>query len=262
MSVDPTFQARSAVPSRSRRGRKGGSAPSLRSGAAALVALATFVATPAAAATLTYTLSGVFPMFGADTSTVGTDGQFSSSKTLEELAPSFAASLGVLKSVTIEETLGASTQVSWVPILAPGTSNFVFPPSVGINLQVESEIRAPLNAALGYGAVTAMSSNIFALSDSFQNSFTKTSVFSDAGAMDAFLSTSAPLTIYRTADVLGHFGHVVRASAGAYAAYQTVITYDYDPADTAPAPEPATWALMIAGFGLTGVTLRRRRAVA
>ncbi|HEX4710167.1 PEPxxWA-CTERM sorting domain-containing protein, partial [Phenylobacterium sp.] len=26
-------------------------------------------------------------------------------------------------------------------------------------------------------------------------------------------------------------------------------------------PEPATWALMIAGFGLTGVTLRRRRAM-
>jgi len=27
-------------------------------------------------------------------------------------------------------------------------------------------------------------------------------------------------------------------------------------------PEPATWALMIAGFGLAGVSLRRRRAVA
>ena len=27
-------------------------------------------------------------------------------------------------------------------------------------------------------------------------------------------------------------------------------------------PEPATWALMISGFGLAGATLRRRRAVA
>ncbi len=25
-------------------------------------------------------------------------------------------------------------------------------------------------------------------------------------------------------------------------------------------PEPATWALMIAGFGLTGVSMRRRKA--
>jgi hypothetical protein len=27
----------------------------------------------------------------------------------------------------------------------------------------------------------------------------------------------------------------------------------------APAPEPATWAMMILGFGLAGTTLRRRR---
>jgi len=32
--------------------------------------------------------------------------------------------------------------------------------------------------------------------------------------------------------------------------------------DTAPVPEPATWALMIMGFGTAGAMLRRRRAVA
>jgi hypothetical protein len=29
----------------------------------------------------------------------------------------------------------------------------------------------------------------------------------------------------------------------------------------APVPEPATWAMMIAGFGLAGAVMRRRRAV-
>ena len=37
----------------------------------------------------------------------------------------------------------------------------------------------------------------------------------------------------------------------------------FDPLDTpANAPEPATWALMLAGFGMAGAALRRRRALA
>lgn len=35
---------------------------------------------------------------------------------------------------------------------------------------------------------------------------------------------------------------------------------DPDAPPSAPVPEPATWALMIAGFGLVGLTLRRRSA--
>jgi hypothetical protein len=31
--------------------------------------------------------------------------------------------------------------------------------------------------------------------------------------------------------------------------------------EAAPVPEPAAWALMIAGFGLAGAALRRRRTV-
>jgi hypothetical protein len=40
------------------------------------------------------------------------------------------------------------------------------------------------------------------------------------------------------------------------------LTYIYDPTVTTPGgvPEPTTWALLIAGFGLTGVQFRRRRA--
>ena len=32
--------------------------------------------------------------------------------------------------------------------------------------------------------------------------------------------------------------------------------------DPAPAPEPATWAMMVGGFGLAGVAMRRRRKAA
>ncbi|PZQ55625.1 MAG: hypothetical protein DI570_22025 [Phenylobacterium zucineum] len=50
-----------------------------------------------------------------------------------------------------------------------------------------------------------------------------------------------------------HFGYVVRAT----------FDWDNDPmAAPSAAPEPATWALMIGGFGMAGATLRRRRSLA
>jgi hypothetical protein len=47
-------------------------------------------------------------------------------------------------------------------------------------------------------------------------------------------------------------------------ALQVRANFDWDnnPVVAAPAPEPATWALMLGGFGLAGAALRRRRATA
>ncbi len=39
-------------------------------------------------------------------------------------------------------------------------------------------------------------------------------------------------------------------------------TVDIPPNPTAPVPEPQTWLLLVAGFGLTGLAQRRRKAVA
>ncbi|MDE2619485.1 MAG: PEPxxWA-CTERM sorting domain-containing protein, partial [Sphingomonadales bacterium] len=48
------------------------------------------------------------------------------------------------------------------------------------------------------------------------------------------------------------------ASAG----YIQSLTLFDSPTQTAAVPEPATWALMMAGFGLVGAALRRRKAIA
>lgn len=39
------------------------------------------------------------------------------------------------------------------------------------------------------------------------------------------------------------------------------ITFTYTPTETGAVPEPATWAMMLAGFGLIGAGMRRRTSV-
>ena len=44
------------------------------------------------------------------------------------------------------------------------------------------------------------------------------------------------------------------------ASSNAVLYYTSKPPVTSPVPEPATWAMMIAGFGLVGAAMRRRKA--
>jgi hypothetical protein len=51
------------------------------------------------------------------------------------------------------------------------------------------------------------------------------------------------------------------AATGSLQTYAPVIRFDVSPQATAVVPEPATWALMLLGFGAMGWALRRREAM-
>jgi hypothetical protein len=72
-------------------------------------------------------------------------------------------------------------------------------------------------------------------------------------------STSAPVDGWRTTIVRWNSGDLTQAALALNAyGYPQQVAYD----DIAlSVPEPSTWAMLIAGFGLAGAALRRRRYV-
>ena len=58
----------------------------------------------------------------------------------------------------------------------------------------------------------------------------------------------------------GDFGGGLNSGWGEFSGYVPVYIHTDFIATTA-VPEPASWALLIMGFGLTGATMRRRRGV-
>ncbi len=60
----------------------------------------------------------------------------------------------------------------------------------------------------------------------------------------------------------GDVDNFLNTSWGEYSGYVPVYIHQDFIAESTAVPEPASWAMLIAGFGLIGATLRRRRAVA
>lgn len=60
---------------------------------------------------------------------------------------------------------------------------------------------------------------------------------------------------------LGFSGTPMPADDDFCGSVRYTLTYDYTPVGAA-VPEPATWAMMVLGFGLAGAAIRRRRAAA
>ena len=80
-----------------------------------------------------------------------------------------------------------------------------------------------------------------------------------------FLNGTNALRLLMNDTSAGQAGNLLNGPAGpAFTTdYNFAATVTYDaPIGPGPVPEPATWALMIGGFGMAGAMLRRRRAVA
>lgn len=224
----------------------------------ALLALALVTAggAPAAAAIKTIVLTGDLPTHSYETGASDTVTPYDDSAAYSELAPSFDSSLGELRKVVITETLTAVATSSWTPIFRPGTNQVVIPPVADISVAYASSLGAPLDIDLGMTGASAFAS-IDDIDDSSAITTTKTVKLSGASTLSAFLDTSGPLYFVRTYTASGGLGRVQSASTGAGGGYKTTIAYFYKPFGAA-VPEPASWALLIGGFGLAGAALRRR----
>ena len=58
-----------------------------------------------------------------------------------------------------------------------------------------------------------------------------------------------------------HYAFNIWPRSGTVGGLATISDFAPDNSDLSAAPEPAAWAMMVSGFGLTGMTLRRRRNV-
>jgi hypothetical protein len=81
-------------------------------------------------------------------------------------------------------------------------------------------------------------------------SFNSLGEFSPLGTLSGFTKGPAKLTVSftQTFEDNGSFSDSAPAISGSFTL------------SSAPIPEPASWAMLIAGFGLVGVAARRRQA--
>jgi hypothetical protein len=114
-------------------------------------------------------------------------------------------------------------------------------PAISITLAQQSQ------ASVG-NVVISNSGSLTSFSAANINPFIGTSTISVSNALTS-------LTSQLTA-VSGGTGNLSGSSAGDIGG-QLIIQYNF----LDPIPEPATWAMLIAGFGLVGTSMRRRRAV-
>jgi hypothetical protein len=231
-------------------------------GALVAAALAAAAAGPAAAAVETFSI-GVDHDVGAFTFDYYTLGV--GSAVFDDQIAQFDPSLGTLNSVTVTLTatalltgyvsyydphaaFGEGTQaIGNALFTAPGVSFLLAP-------QLVASVLCFPHPTFPFGGSCS------AASPDQTEAYGGTSVITDltrlqyvgAGSVDFLdtLNTTARIVYQPTAGAVANAGSQFLVEGSTL-----TVSYDY----TAPgAPEPGVWALMIAGFGLAGATLRRR----
>lgn len=116
-----------------------------------------------------------------------------------------------------------------------------------------------LSATLGSGIFWATNSKLgptFAAADGGQKTLAAW-IAGNAGSTLSVFGMSTGVGSGWSGTFSGAVDHIDYAFAGGPSA-----NYDFAVANVGGVPEPASWALMIGGFGLVGATARRRRAIA
>lgn len=245
--------------------------PILAAGAIALGA------SPSAAAITTVVLTGVAS--GSDSGHLNAPSPFGSPQVVVDLSGAtsgivferaFTLTLRIDDSLGVTETLPGGDSVFGSGAQSPMTATFsmsgfaydfgnvsslfsksFLAPDQIYGAAAESRLRPPMNG--DFTNVTgALDLNIFTASDIFQARSFGESVLWTRGVGDtAYGNLSLALQLTTGTELASLSGPVRTAD----------LDLRFDTLSIAAVPEPSTWGLLIAGFGLAGVALRRRRAL-
>lgn len=216
--------------------------------------LATSIASPAAATATFAQFVQALPSVRIFSYTNVTSGPVTANITTASNSNSVLVSaLGSLASPTIAKVnLTATSNV--LPSLAgpditqlfSGTMTFtLLAPQIGlsgpsVNALTVTFVNASLTVGVGGSAPTLQANSLAGSSISYDSDFED---FSDATAQDFSLSFSGSSSVLNL--LVNRLPNYRVSGSGTFAA-------------EAPVPEPASWTLMILGFGAVGMTLRRR----
>lgn len=218
------------------------------------------------ARTLIVGASLALPLGGAMAATISYTQSFGPTTTDFQIAPltlsGFASTLGILDSVNIDYGFtsnfsGAFTNTSG------GTATFRITETV----EPTFSFYGPASIAGDYYLSTSTGAKTFAgVANNTSRAFGPYSI-SDLGTIDPtalaeFINTDFSFAVATDTGltVFGGGGNIVNNLVTTGQGYATV-TYTYHEAPPS-VPEPASWAMMLVGFGALGGVLRRNRRVA
>ncbi len=208
---------------------------------AAFVALAAGVATPSAAVTVLTQSISVAPV------ATGTPVPLSFAR--------FDSTLGTLQGVLLSFTgsYGASGTIR-NPAAAPVARTYTLTTGVLASLDGAG---FDLDVPLGGGSLVLTIPRQTTIAANFSGTGTG-SAFLDSG-LGGFIGSGSVLLNFLGTSLFASTGNA-QLNLGPQLGGTVRLDYAYLP--TAAIPEPATWALLIAGFGLVGLGLRRRARLA